>query len=78
MQEQFGINLYELRQEIQNKQFRRDADGNFLTEEYYNSTTKRNEKRMLNAITYIDPATGKNVLSTLLEEIEKYKELQNK
>lgn len=78
MQEQFGINLYELRQEIQNKQFRRDADGNFLTEEYYNSTTKRNEKRMLNAITYIDPATGKNVLTTLLEEIEKYKELQNK
>ena len=77
MKEQFGVDLDKLRYQIQAKQFRKGADGKFLTETYYNPVTKRNDVRLLNAIVYVDPNTGKSVLDTLLEELEKYKKLQN-
>ena len=77
MKEQFGVDLDKLRYEIQAKQFRKGADGKFLTETYYNPVTKRNDVRLLNAIVYVDPTTGKSVMDTLLEELEKYKKLQN-
>jgi len=77
MKEQFGVDLDKLRYEIQAKQFRKGADGKFLTETYYNPVTKRNDVRLLNAIVYVNPTTGKSVLDTLLEELEKYKKLQN-
>lgn len=76
MKEQFGIDLDKLRDLIQAKQFRKGDDGEFLTEEFYNPTTKRMDKRMVNAIVY--SGGGKTVLDTLLDELNKYKELQNK
>lgn len=76
MQSEFGIDLDQLRYEIQRKQFRKGADGKFITTTYYNTTNKRNEQRLENAITYVDPATGKSVLDLLLEDLNKYKALQ--
>ena len=76
MKEQFGIDLDKLRDLIQAKQFRKGDDGKFKTEDYYNPTTKRMDKRMVNAIVYSEG--GKTVLETLLDELNKYKELQNK
>ena len=76
MKEQFGVDLDKLRDDIQAKQFRKGADGKFITEDYYNPTTKRMDKRMVNAIVYSEG--GKTVLDTLLDELNKYKELQNK
>ncbi|MCR5513228.1 MAG: hypothetical protein K6F43_06665 [Prevotella sp.] len=76
MKEQFGIDLDKLRDLIQAKQFRKGDDGEFLTEEFYNPTTKRMDKKMVNAIVYSEG--GKTVLDTLLDELNKYKELQNK
>ena len=76
MKEQFGIDLDKLRDLIQAKQFRKGDDGKFKTEDYYNPTTKRMDKKMVNAIVYSEG--GKTVLETLLDELNKYKELQNK
>lgn len=76
MKTQYGIDLDELRDLIQSRQFRKGADGRFLTETYYSTLTRRNEERQLNAITYIDPVTGKSVLDVLLDEIEEYKKFQ--
>jgi len=76
MKEQFGIDLDKLRDLIQAKQFRKGDDGKFKTEDYYNPTTKRMDKKMVNAIVY--SGGGKTVLETLLDELNKYKELQNK
>ena len=76
MQTQFGINIDELRDMIQTRQYRKGADGRFLTETYFSTLTRRNEERQLNAITYINPETGKSVLDVLLEEIEEYKKFQ--
>jgi len=73
MQNQFGINIDKLRAEIQAKQFRKGSDGKFLEETYYSDLTRRNESRLLNAIVYKDPATGKSVMDNLLDELEKYK-----
>ena len=78
MKDQFGVDLDKLRYEIQAKQYRKGEDGKFITEDYYNSTTKRMDKRLVNAIIYNDPTTGKTVLQSLLDELNKYKELQNK
>ena len=78
MKDQFGVDLDKLRYEIQAKQYRKGEDGKFVTEDYYNPTTKRMDKRLVNAIIYNDPKTGKTVLQTLLDELNKYKELQNK
>jgi hypothetical protein len=76
MQTQFGINIDELRDMIQSRQYRKGTDGRFLTETYFSTLTLRNEERQLNAITYINPETGKSVLDVLLEEIEEYKKFQ--
>jgi hypothetical protein len=78
MQEQYGINIDLLRAEIQEKQYRKGPDGKFLEETYFSDLTKRNEVRLLNALVYVDPATGKSTMDVLLEELEKYKELRNK
>jgi substrate import-associated zinc metallohydrolase lipoprotein len=78
MQEQYGINIDLLRAEIQEKQYRKGPDGKFLEETYFSDLTKRNEVRLLNALVYVDPATGKSTMDVLLEELEKYKEVRNK
>ena len=78
MKTQFGINLDKLRYQIQAKQFRKGSDGQFIVTPFYNPLTKRTDYRLENAIVYPDPATGKTVLDTLLDELEKYKKLQNK
>ena len=78
MQTQFGIDLYKLRQLVQQKQYVRDEQGNFITEDYYNFTTLRQEKRLVNAIVKTDPTTGKSVMEQLLDQLEPYKQLQNK
>jgi hypothetical protein len=77
MKEQFGIDIDTLRNEVQNKQFVRDASGKFKEVIYLNPFTKRNEPRLVNAITEVDPVTGKSALDVLLDELEAYKELQN-
>ena len=77
MQNQFGINLDVLRYQIQAKQYRKGSDGQFIVSSYYNPVTKRNDYRLENAIVYADPTTGKTMLQTLLEELDKYKALQN-
>ena len=73
MQSQFGINIDQLRAEIQAKQFRKGSDGKFLEESYYSELTHRTEKRLLNALIYKDPVSGKSTMDVLLEELEKYK-----
>ena len=78
MKTQFGINLDKLRYQIQAKQFRKGSDGQFIVTPFYNPLTKRNDYRLENAIVYPDPTTGKTVLDTLLDELEKYKKPQNK
>jgi substrate import-associated zinc metallohydrolase lipoprotein len=78
MQTQFGINLDKLRYQIQAKQYRKDSNGQFITTTFYNPVTKRDDKRLENAIVYADPATGKTVLEKLLSELDEYKKLQNK
>jgi hypothetical protein len=78
MQEQYGINIDLLRAEIQEKQYRKGPDGKFLEETYFSDLTKRNEVRLLNALVYVNPATGKSTMDVLLEELEKYKEVRNK
>lgn len=78
MKDQFGVDLDKLRYDIQAKQYRKDEEGKFITEDYYNPTTKRMDKKLVNAIVYNDPKTGKTVLQSLLDELNKYKELQNK
>ena len=76
MQTQFGIDIDVLRDMIQSRQFRKGPDGRFLTETYQSPLTYRTEERQLNAITYVDPETGKSVLDELLNELEKIKKLQ--
>ena len=76
MQEQFGVDLYTLRRQVQEKQFVKGADGQFLTEDYYSYSTRRMEKRLINAITYPD-AEGKNMMQKLLEQLDEYKKIQN-
>ena len=52
------------------------VDGQFLTEDYYSYSTRRMEKRLVNAITYPD-AEGKNMMQKLLEQLDEYKKIQN-
>lgn len=85
MKTQYGINIDELRKEIQEKQFRKGADGKFLTVSkpvmaYYDgrSYKLRDNLQQLNAITYKDPVTGKSQLDLLLDVLEEYKKLQIK
>jgi hypothetical protein len=73
MQNQFGIDIDKLRYEIQAKQFRKGEDGKFLEETYLSPLTYRYESRLLNAIVYKDPKTGKSTMDNLLEELEKFK-----
>ena len=76
MKTQYGIDLDELRDMIQSRQFLKGPDGRYLTETYYNPATFRTEERQLNAITHVDPETGKSVLDDLLYELEKIKKFQ--
>ena len=78
MQTQYGINLEDLRYQIQAKQYRKGTDGKFLTEPYYNSMNRRIEQRQLNAITFVNPVTGKSNLDELLSAIDEYKKFQTK
>lgn len=78
MQNQFGVDLDKLRKLVQEKQYVIGNDGRFLTEDYYSATTRRTEKRMVNAITLVNPQTGKSVMDDLLDQLEPYKQLQNK
>lgn len=78
MQTQYGVDIDKLRYEIQAKQFLKDEQGQFITEDYVSSWTLRKEKRLVNAIMFIDPETGKTKLGELLEQIEAYKALQTK
>ena len=75
MQDRYGVNIETLRNEIQSRQFRKGADGQFLTESYYDTKNLRMKKRLVNAITHVN-ADGSTVLSKLLEELDAYKELQ--
>ena len=76
MKTQYGIDLDELRDMIQSRQFLKGPDGRYLTETYYNPATFRTEERQLNAITHVDPETGKSVLDDMLYELEKIKKFQ--
>ena len=76
MKTQYGIDIDKLRYVIQQKQFRKGADGQFLTETYYNTKNLRYEQRLLNAITYTDPVTDRTTLDNLLQEIEDLKALK--
>ena len=78
MQTQFGVDLNRLRKLVQNKQYVRDAQGNFIAEDYYNYVTRRTDQRLVNAITKVDETSGKSVMDELLEQLEPYKQLQNK
>ena len=85
MQTQYGIDIDVLRQKIQDKQFRKDADGKYMTttttdKTYYDGKiyTLRTNKQQVNAITYKDPVTGKSQLDELLNVLEEYKKLQTK
>ena len=75
---QYGVDIDKLRYAVQEKQFLKGDDGQFLTENYFNMTNYRMEKRLVNAIMYIYPETGKTKLDELLEELEAYKVLQTK
>lgn len=77
MKTQYGINLDKLRDLIQERQFVKNPDGSWKLESYFNTTTMRNSNRMINAITNIDPVTGKNKLDELLDVLNEYKKLQN-
>ena len=77
MKTQYGINLDKLRDLIQERQFVKNPDGSWKLESYFNTTTMRNSNRMVNAITNIDPVTGKNKLDELLDVLNEYKKLQN-
>jgi len=77
MKTQYGIDLDKLRYQIQAKQYRKGTDGKFIVTSYYNPITKKNDFKLENALVYKDPTTGKSVLDLLLEELDKYKALQN-
>lgn len=73
---QYGVDIDALRYEVQARQFLKNDEGKFVTEEYYSMLTYRMEKRLVNAIMHVYPETGKNRLDELLEELEAYKTLQ--
>lgn len=77
MKTQYYIDLDALRDLIQERQFVKNADGSWKLESYFNATTMRNSYRMVNAITNVDPVTGKNKLDELLDVLNEYKKLQN-
>lgn len=76
MKTQYGINLDKLRDLIQERQFVKNPDGSWKLETYYNAKTMRNSYRMVNAITNVNPLTGKSKLDELLNVLDEYKKLQ--
>ncbi len=73
MKENYHIDLDKLRAIVQNKQYLRGSDGKFIETSYYSGLTFRMEKKLVNAITYAESASGKSKLDELLDELEKYK-----
>lgn len=78
LQTQYGVNIDDLRYEVQERQYLKGEDGQFLTEDYYSVLNQRMEKRLVNAIMHTSPETGKTKLEELLEEVDAYKALQTK
>ena len=68
LQTNFGIDLEALRKEVQNRQFVTNADGSYVLDE------KGKPLNKLMAPSDTDPS--KTLMETLLDEVNKYKELQ--
>ncbi len=69
LKENFGVDIDELRAEVQNRSYVKDSDGNFIINAL---------GRPVNKLTYVvdgDPE-GRTLIEVLLDEINKYKELQ--
>ena len=69
LQDNWGVNIDELRKEVQTRQYVTDSEGNFLRDRYGD---------FVNRLTYIDPddPEGKTLIEILTQEVEEYKNLQ--
>ena len=71
LKDNWGVDLDELRREVQSRQYVTDAEGNFLRD---------NNGNFVNRLTYVDPANPDQptLIEQLLQEVEEYKKLQTK
>mgnify|MGYP007070326432 CR=1 FL=1 len=71
LKDNWGVDLDELRREVQSRQYVTDAEGNFLRD---------NNGNFVNRLTYVDPANPDQptLIEQLLQEVEEYKKLQIK
>lgn len=69
LQESFGINLDELRHEVQTRQYVTNGDGSFKRDA---------DGKLINRLVYpLHPGSTETLLDSLLNDVNKFKELQN-
>lgn len=71
LKDNWGVDLDELRREVQSRQYLTDAEGNFVRD---------GNNDFVNRLTYVDPddPDQPTLIQQLLQEVEEYKQLQTK